>query len=57
MGEEDPCTDHIISSRASYRGMMYDHQYLLDDFETFKDNFFNAHPDTLYSKTLTGKAT
>ena len=39
LGYEDPCTDHIISSRASYRGMMYDHQYLLDDFNTFKDVF------------------
>lgn len=39
MGEAGPVVDHVISSRSSYRGMMYDHQYLLDDFETFKDNF------------------
>ncbi len=33
-------TDHPFSARGGFRAIMFEHQYLLNDFETFAKSFF-----------------
>ena len=39
LGEYKLCKDHPFSARLAHRAIMLDNQWLLDDFEVFKESF------------------
>jgi|TARA_R110002074_G_scaffold398105_1_gene589548 hypothetical protein len=39
LGENKLCKDHPFSARLAHRAIMLDNQWLLDDFEVFKESF------------------
>ena len=39
LGDNDLCKDHPFSARLAHRAIMLNNQWLLDDFEIFKENF------------------
>jgi hypothetical protein len=39
LGEHKLCKDHPFSARLAHRAIMLDNQWLLDDFEVFKESF------------------
>jgi len=40
LGEKILCKDHPFSARLAHRAIMLNNQWLLDDFEVFKDSFY-----------------
>ena len=38
--EEKLCKDHPFSARLAHRAIMFENQWLLDDFEIFKESFY-----------------
>lgn len=55
MKKETSCIDHPFSSRAAFRAIMLEHQYILDDFETFKVHFYTLATSTLSVSSSTNE--